>query len=234
MADIEELLEAVELNIGEAGVLDITTPLLKDRDVWRELSEAFNEVMKANVDEPIRQLEFVRFLSPDADPEVMANVCRMLGFDLSQDILNMSQDKFTSLASQLGRYPDTNGTKDFTEFISLITNGNCSVEYLWTKDYVNFSTEPQGITLEAGGDWFMTTHVNLLMGFSSLQGLQLRDDQTLGQKIVEIFYQQAPATLVIKDKTFTVDIEVEEIGFGVSMYEVERVYDLYAAGGTTI
>ena len=222
------------IEIADANILDLTTSHLKDRAVWADLAEAFDEIILANVDDPIRQLEYLRFLEPGADPKTIVDVCRMLGFDLSQDVLNMSQDKFTKLASQLGMYPDTNGTEDFTKFISLMTNGNCSVDYLWTRDYVNFYQEPLGTTIDQGGLWFKTTHVNLNMGFSTLEGLQLKDGQTLGQRIVEIFYQQAPATLVIKEQTFTVSIETQTLGVGMQVDSGERVYELTASGGYAI
>lgn len=219
------------IEIPEATIANLTTSRLTDRQVWADLVDAFDSVIIANVDEPIRQLEYLRFLPPGADPKIQAEVCRMLGFDLSQDVLNMSIDKFTQLASQLGMYPDTNGTEDFTKFISLMTNGNCSVEYLWTKDYVNFYPEPLGARLENGGDWFKTTHVDLNMGFSTLSGLQLKSGQTLGQKIVELFYQQAPATLVIERQTFTVSIPCQDIGVGLTVMDVEKVFEVTCAGG---
>lgn len=218
------------IEIPEASLDDLLTPRLRERQVWKDLSDAFDAVLVANVDDPIRQLEYLRFLPPDADATLLADVCRMLGFDLSQDVLNLSIDKFTQLAAQLGMYPDTNGTEDFTKFISLMTNGNCTVDYLWTEDYLNFYTEPQGPILELGGRWFKTTHVNLNMGFSTLDGLQLKPGQTLGQKIRDLFYQQAPAPLVIERQTFTVSLECEDFGFGADSAHIERVYNMQCSG----
>lgn len=218
------------IKIAPATIHDLAPPAMLDRQVWKDLIDAFDQLMLINVDGGRKQLETLRFLPPDADPEILASVCRTLGFDLSQDLLNMSIDKFMQLASQLGMYPDTNGTEKFTKFVSMMTNGRCSVDYLWTDDYVNFYTEPQGTTLEQGGRWFKTTHVDLNMGFSTLDGLQLKSGQTLGQKIVEIFYQQAPASLVIQRQTFTVDMPFEKIGFGMSVFNSDRVYELFCAG----
>lgn len=218
------------VEVEEATVVDLLTPRLRDKQVWKDLAEAFDEVLIANVDDPIRQLEFLRFLPPEADSKTLVDVCRMLGFDLSQDVLNLSIDKFTQLASQLGMYPDTNGTEEFTKFISLMTNGNCTVDYLWTQDYVNFYQEPNGPTLDQGGNWFKTTHVNLNMGFSTLDGLQLKAGQTLGQKIRDLFYQQAPASLVIERQTFTVSMECEDFGFAVDTAHIERIYEVQCSG----
>ncbi len=216
-------------NIAPATIHDYTTSRLTERQVWKDLVDSFDVVLKDNIDDPIRQLEFLRFLPPDAAPETLINVCRMLGFDLSQDILNMSVGKFMQLATQLGMYPDTNGTEDFTKFVSMMTNGTCTVDYLWTNDYINFYLTPQGSTIERGGDWFKTTHVNLNMGFTTLEGLQLKFGQTLGQKVVDIFYQQAPAPMVIKTQTFTVTIPTDEIGLAVKVIDAEKIFTIDVA-----
>lgn len=215
--------------IGEAEVLDITTSRLKDRDVWAEMAIAFDEVIKTNIDDPIKQLEMLRYLPPDADKQILADACRMLGFDLSQDVLNLSIDKFTRIATQLGMYPDTNGTEAFTKFISLMINGFCEVEYLWSQDYVNFYTTPRGTTLSEGGRWFKTTHIELAMGFLTLAGLQLKAGQTLYQRTKQIFYQQAPITLVIERMSFAAYTKAE-IGFGARMLDREKIYELVCAG----
>jgi hypothetical protein len=220
--------------IKEAGVSDILTSRLLDHTTWSELMRVFDEALIANVDSPIKQLEQLRFLPPNADNTTLSDVCRMLGFDLSQDVMNMSIDKISKIATQLGMYPDTNGTEEFTKFISLMTNGTCTVDYLWTDDYINFSLTPGGATIDRGGNWFKTTHVDLNMGFSTLDGLQLRSGQTLGQRIVEIFYQQAPATLVIRNQTFTVTMTIQSVAVGMILNSVERVYELDCAGGLNI
>lgn len=215
--------------INEAQVLDITTSRLKDRDVWAELASAFDEVIKTNIDDPIKQIEMLRYLPPDADTYVLSEACRTLGFDLSQDVLNLSVDKFTKIATQLGMYPDSNGTEAFAKFISLMINGFCNVEYLWTKDYVNFYAKPKGPTIEKGGRWFKTTHIDLAMGFLTLAGLQLKAGQSLYDRTKELFYNQAPSTLVIERMGFIAYTEVE-IAFGATLLPPEHTYHLVCAG----
>lgn len=217
------------VSISEAQILDITTSRLKDRDVWAELANAFDEVVRTNIDDPTKQLEVLRYLPPDADEKILSDACRMLGFDLSQDVLNLSVDKFTRIATQLGMYPDSNGTEAFVKFISLMINGICEVEYLWTEDYVNFYTKPKGPLLQDGGRWFKTTHIELSMGFLTLAGLQLKASQTLYQRTKEIFYQQAPITLVIERMGFAAYASAE-IAVGATVVTPERVYELVAAG----
>lgn len=219
--------------ISEAQVLDITTSRLTDRDVWAELANAFDEVIKTNIDDPIQQVELLRFLPPNADRTVLADACRMLGFDLTQDVLNLSVEKFTKIATQLGMYPDSNGTQAFTKFISLMINGFCEVEYLWSKDYLNFYAKPKGDTIENGGKWFKTTHIELSMGFLSLAGLQLKAGQTLHQRTKEIFYQQDPITLVIERMGFAAYTETR-VGFGAALVGIEREYSIEFAGKNRI
>lgn len=209
--------------IEDANVVDILTPRLKDRDVWLELANAFKEVIEANVEDPIKQLEMIRYLPPDSDQTILSDTCRMLGFDLSQDILNLSVDSFCNIATQLGMYPDANGTESFVKFISLMINGFCNVEYLWTKDYVNFYDKPKGALLQDGGRWFKTTHVELAMGFMNIVGLQLKQGETLYDKTIEIFYQQDPITLVI-ERTVFVAYTKAEFGLGGLIRPQERVF----------
>lgn len=218
----------MSLSINEAEVLDITTSRLKDRQVWTDLAIAFDDVIRSNIDDPIRQIEVLRYLPPDADQSLLSDACRLLGFDLSQDVLNLSVDKFTRIATQLGMYPDTNGTESFTKFISLMINGFCNVDYLWTDDYINFYIKPRGPILENGGRWFKTTHVELAMGFLTLSGLQLKATQTLHQRVKEIFYQQAPVTLVIERMAFSAYTKTD-FAVGATVMKHERVYNLEAA-----
>jgi hypothetical protein len=191
------------VTISEAEILDIVTSRLKDKQVWTDLASAFDQMILANVDDPIAQLEVLRFLPPDADQNILADACRMMGFDLTQDILNLSVEKFSRLATQLGMYPDTNGTEAFTAFISLMINGFCDVTYLWSEDYVNFYPEPKGPTIDQGGRWFKTTHVEMAMGFESLDGLVLKKGESLYHRLLGIFNQRNPVTLVIERGSFS-------------------------------
>ena len=219
--------------ISEAEVLDITTSRLKDNTVWEELAAAFDEVIKTNIDDPIQQLEMLRFLPPNADQKILSDACRMLGFDLSQDVLNLSVDKFTRIVTQLGMYPDSNGTEAFTKFISLMINGFCDVTYLWSQDYVNFYSKPKGKTISEGGRWFKTTHIELSMGFLTLAGLQLKTGQTLYQRTKEIFYQQAPITLVIERMGFSAYVKTQ-VAFGVKQISPSHNYEILIAGDNRI
>lgn len=214
-----------EVQIQEASLIELLTTKLRDLQVWSDWAEAFADMMAVNVEGPIKQFEELRFLPPDAEPAILADLCRMLGFDLSQDILNMSVDQFMQIATQLGMYPDINGTEGFTDFLGLMINGYASIVNLYTKDYVNFEETP-GPLITEGGSWFKTTHIGLNIGFSTLDGLVLKQGEKLSAKLRSIFYAQAPITLVIEQYNFTIDVEVEPLGFQVDMLPREISFNL--------
>jgi hypothetical protein len=212
-------------NLPDASFDSLLTSKLGDQQVWADLMAAFDQVMQVNVDGPIQQLEQLRYLPPDAEQSLLAETCRMLGFDLSQDILNMSVDRFTRIATQLGMYPDSNGTEQFVNFISLMINGQCEITPLYTKDYVNFTDVPEGPLITEGGEWFKTTHVWLDISFSTLTGLILKPGESLYSKILEIFYAQDPIALVVDKTALSVTVPCD-IGFQVSMLPSEHVFTL--------
>jgi hypothetical protein len=63
----------------------------------------------------------------------------------------------------------------------------------------------------------------------TLAGLQLKAGQTLYQRTKQIFYQQAPITLVIERMSFAAYTKAE-VGFGARMLDIEKVYELVCAG----
>ncbi len=234
-----------------ASAEDLLVQILKDNQVWADLTEAFNAVVALNVDDQITQLERIRFIMQDTDQSILQATARMLGFDASQDVLNMNSDSLTRLVSQLPRYPDQNSTQYFTNFIDVLLNSSIKVDYLYSKDYVNFLTVPQGplITdatlsdgltpsgaMGAGGgsggagggsgpaQWFKTTHINLNIALLNLQTLVLRPNQTLLARTKELFYSYSPIPLVIERITFALSMGELTIGFAIKQIG----YDKYA------
>jgi hypothetical protein len=62
-----------------ATLMDLTPLLLKERQVWQDLIEAFDQVYSDNVESGIRTLEQLRFLPPGtdiADCHAACTVCR--------------------------------------------------------------------------------------------------------------------------------------------------------------
>ena len=197
-----------------ASTVDLLVEMLKNNQVWADLAEAFNAVIDLNVDDLIRELERIRFITQDSDQELLKTTARMLGFDASQDVMNLNSDNLTRLVSQLPLYPDQNSTKYFSNFIDVLLNSSISVDYLYTEDYVNFYDEPTGPLITEGGSWFKTTHIGLTIALLSLSTLLLRPGQTLLGRAKELFYEYAPIPLVVERITFAVVLE--EVTFGVA------------------
>ena len=107
---------------------------LMENPVYKHLAEAFDAIMLRNVEEPLGQMASVRFLKDNYDREILKRTCRMLGYDISQDVLNLQTD-LTKLTTQLPLYADYNGTYMFEKFIELLLNGECEVEHLYAKVY---------------------------------------------------------------------------------------------------
>ena len=205
--------------IADATFEDMAPLMLKEKQVWIDLVSALNEVVSANVDEPLMELENLRQLTADTDAWVLMQTCRMIGFDVSQDIMDFSTAKLLRIVTQLAMYCDQNGTQLFQNFMDLLINSNTNIVYLWTENYRQFYDKPYGALVVDGGTWYKTTHVNvflaLLVDDTSLSNVSLAG-QTLFQRVKKLFYQFAPITLIIYKFYFTY-IEHLNIGLGVKV-----------------
>lgn len=214
-------MDEYEDNIN-ATMLDLLPDIIRDKPTWKDMFDVFSRVMDTNVDGPIFQLERIRTVDKDSDVGILNSTARLLGFDLTQDVLNLSADNLTKVVSQLSLYPDQNGTILFTKFIDLILNALTEVQYLWTQDYVNFYPTPGGTLVADGGTWFKITHINLSMALLSLDTLVLSPGQSLYQRVKELFYTFAPVALVIERLDFVILFEDKEwlggSAFGVGTY----------------
>jgi len=98
------------LDKPSADLIDLAVPIIKTNPTWEDMLEVFAGVMETNVDAPIEQLERIRFISSKTDDEVLSATARLLGFDFTQDVLNLNADNLTKVVTQLSLYPDQNGT----------------------------------------------------------------------------------------------------------------------------
>lgn len=193
-----------------ANVQDLAPSLIIENPTWKDMLCVFGQVMDANVEEPIAQLERIRFMEDDSDDDILRYTARLLGFDLTQDVLNLNADNLTKIATQLSMYPDSNGTELFPKFLDLVLNSVTEVEYLYTQDYINFYNKPGGKLVDEGGRWFKTTHIELALVMLSLETLQLNPGVSLFGRVKELFYEFAPAALVIERTDFAIIIGNED------------------------
>jgi hypothetical protein len=175
---------------------------------------AFASVMSTNVEDPIMQLEAIRSIVENSEPKIASETARMLGFDMSQDVMDLNADNFTRIVTQLALYPDKNGTDLFVKFIDLALNAVTKVTNLYTRDYVNFYDTQQGALVIDGGHWFKTTHVDLELYIRNIASLTLAPNQTLLAKTKELFFIFAPISFVINRFLFVVELDPVDVGLG--------------------
>lgn len=209
------------LDKPNADLMDLIVPIVVENPTWNDMLAVFNRVMENNVDDPIAQLERIRFISNETDDEILARTARLLGFDLTRDMLNLNADNLVKLVSQLPLYADQNGTDMFIKFIDLIFNARTIVENLYTKDYVNFFPKPGGTLLIDGGDWFKTTHIDLSIELMNSEEIVLNDGVKLIERVRELFSELAPIALVVYRTNFTETLENVNVGFDTYMPYIE-------------
>lgn len=199
-----------------ADLVDMTVPIVKLTPTWDDMLEVFNRVMESNVDDPIEQMERIRFISEDSEDAMLASTARLLGFDLSADVLSMNGDNLIKLVTQLPLYADQNGTDLFVKFIDLIFNAQTLVQNLYTQDYVNFLDAPKGPLIIDKGAWFKTTHIDLSIQLFHPEAIVLNEGVKLIDRVRELFFQLAPVALVVYRTSFIE--EMDDLVLGIDTY----------------
>ena len=187
--------------IPEAVIGDLLSEPLHSNQIWIDFVDAAQQVFGMNIEGPLKQLEEIRYLKAGTDLSILKLSAAMLGFDVSQDILEFSANSLLKIVPQLGYYPDNNGTNFFTRFIDMLLNASTQVDALYTRDYRNFYVKPYGTMITEGGEWYKTTHVEVTMALfitnEVKQAVNTVGTTFLG-RIMEVFYAFAPIALVIK------------------------------------
>lgn len=191
-------------DVKRADLRDLLTNILAENQTWADLAEAVSHVFASNIEDPIDQLAKLRWIRRETDPSVLEQSARLLGFDLTQDVLYLNAENLTKIVTQLPHYPDHNSTRYFTNFIDMLLNATTDVKHLYTKDYVNFAEQPGGPLIIDGGEWFLTTHIELNIGLLHLDSLVLADGQSLFSRIRELFHTFSPVALVIERFFFVI------------------------------
>lgn len=191
----------------------LLSQVLNDQETWDQFCEAFDEFLEENVNGYIHQLAEIRDIKPETDDVFKKQALRMLGFSLDDSVLDRfdSTDLFVFL-QDFPRYAERSGTDALALMLGRILKSNVQMNNLWTNDYVNFlQALPVGEkTVEEGGHWFLSTHVDVTFDWTSLEALTPSDGMSLPKRIYDIFYQLAPINLVLRsvgnDAEFNVDI----------------------------
>jgi hypothetical protein len=161
---------------------ELLTSYLSDNQVWHDLVGAYQDVFGNDFDRNVLELAKLRdFLQlekgtvvgtklldydnltlPDAG--VLVRTCGMLGFGYpNYDSSLFSDEDYLRILQSLSQYYQQQGTQSFFQFLSFVLNAYYAIEPLWTQDYVNFSSRPQGPTVWEGGSWYPTSHVQIIL-----------------------------------------------------------------------
>lgn len=189
------------------NLIDLVLEVIGEQTKWRDLVDTIDTVFKDRVDNPAYQLEQLRFIDQNTDPEIIDKTLRMSGFNLTSDFLKLNALKLRRMVYLLNTYyAETNGREDFDRFMELLLGRQVTVQNLYTQDYVSFYPQPFGPLNIDNGSWFLTTHVDIAVALEGLDSLLLNPGQGLEDKILQLFYQVAPLNLVVKNFFFTSEI----------------------------
>ena len=200
--------------IGQDGSFQLLTPTapglqdflngthVETNMAWRDLLEAADFVTEQTSGHIISKIQSVRAIRSGTDDYTIRQTCRLLGFDLNSDVYSLNTSGMLKLATQLNRFSDYSSTPQFNKFMDMVLNAVSSVEYLWTNDYKSFFPVPKGISVDQGGDWYLTTHCNLSIELKTdaatvAQVLKLAQGTSIASKMRDVFYEFAPITLVL-------------------------------------
>lgn len=158
---------------------------------FSDLISAIETVISENVWSLISQLLQIR--NPRTiDPGLLSFVGNQLGFNLNTYLFQSSD--YIRFLSELPYFYQRNGTNVLESFLGFTRNTKITITPLWSSDYINFYSIPNGLTIDNGGDWFLTPHVNIQY-LSEL--IPNGEDPT--KVLYDLFSQLAPAHLVLNN-----------------------------------
>lgn len=186
---------------------ELVPDLVSNETTWKDLLEVLDSFHKEQITIPALELERIRFLRT-RDSEILQRTVRMLGFDLSSDILSLNSIGLQRLVHLLPLYHEQNGTEKFQKFLSFLLGREITYNQLYTRDYRNFYYKPLSALIIDGGSWYKTTHIDVNVDVSGLsEQLIIRPDQNIRDRLTEIFYAFCPINLVIKHLYFVINLK---------------------------
>jgi hypothetical protein len=172
------------------------------RQTWTDLLESAFETLDELIRDPIHQLENIRIVDGSSDSQILNWTLYQLGFHIPQELVPHVQ-KLGKAMHMLSLYHELEGTSDFYKVLSFLFNRSLTVDKLWSKDCEDLYTKPLGPLITDGGDWYLTSHIDLYMQWYP-------SDQTildLRNKLLDMFFQFAPINLVIRDFVLQLDLK---------------------------
>ena len=181
----------------------ILTPTFTDLEIWKDLMEVVEEVFDDKINNPITQLRCLR--DPDLCPpgvtidrEQLIAANNLLG-QFYPDSSLFSDEVYRRFLANSPAYFSEKGTEFFIDFIAFNIGSVITLTPLWTEDYDTFVEEGDssiGTTVDQGGTWYKTTHVQL-----EYDGFLTADSLVSGAEVqgtvFSLFRAIAPINLVL-------------------------------------
>lgn len=142
---------------------ELLVDILKTDPLWYDLVDTIHEYTEEHVVKYIRVLDKIRVVTRDMDPDVVDESIRQLGLDINSSLMERNGSNIRKAFYQLSKFYTINGTDQYPNFIKFLLGRHFSVQSLYTADYVNFFTEPLGPMVHEGGQWFPTSHKNIMI-----------------------------------------------------------------------
>lgn len=222
-------------------------PYLVNNNFFTDYTDAIDEVIGQAVDDKIDILQNIRNMWvtdpeleqkildglmlvpedwPTGEQELVMRQLNFLGAQLGAPTILFDRIAFAQMCRFLGMYWMEKGKHTFIEFINFCTGSQYVIKNLWTKDYATFYPEGDeaiGTPIWEGGEWYPTTHVQLI----NING-SVTDTLTL---ISKLFDEIANYNLVLYgiDSMFILPITGGEKGkmwvdMGMSYHEEYTLY----------
>jgi hypothetical protein len=200
-------------------------PYLAVNPAWKELVDALDEVFEGEVDLPTELLARIRdnwIISDDAvdkidaaeilsssddffafERETLIRQANMIGFLFKETDL-MSDEDYRRIVRNLGHYWFSKGTPEFIDLLAFCLDTTIKVIKLWSLPGPSYETygdmreegDPAiGTPNHQGGQWFETSHVNLIVD-------PMRFATAMVPKLVALFNALANYNLVLNTIVF--------------------------------
>lgn len=199
-------------------------------DFLDSYAETLNEVIR----DPIEMLEHVRRLDKQTDPIIIERMLYQIGFNVPMDFIQHNFEVLRTSIQQLLQYHERSGTDDYVRMMTFIYGRQIEAIPLYTNDYKNFYSKPQGTLVTKGGDWYLTTHVELTMQkLPNDANLTLETGQTHKDRFLKAFYEFAPWDIVIHNFFFSYELRAF-IGLAGVIFKHPKRYISVGDNNTTV
>lgn len=170
---------------------ELTHEFLQENEAWDDLLQAFEKVSDERVGSLNKAVLEVRDLAYVTDERLLEQNLRLKGITLTDEIYQLRGTEIFKSLAVMPSFSELHGSPNYPKFIEFLLGRGVVVHRLYTSDYVNFSPVPEGKLVQEGGNWYLTTHVEI----------EVENINELGENaeriITDMFYRFAPIEEVI-------------------------------------